>query len=296
MIQFTVGSLQKKTSLLGALRHFGVSSTMRRRIKHSGVCKINGHDATTKDFVVEGDRVEVTLPEKNSFTPEAIPLTIAYEDDYIIVVNKPAGLLMHPTSGAHTGTLANALAWYYEKTGQSCAYHPMHRLDRNTSGLCLIAKQPQIQYAFSRQDLAYHRFYAALCEGVFPAPLVTVHWPIERLPGSIIQRRTGVAGKAAHTDIRRLAACADYSLLEMVLHTGRTHQIRVHCASLGHPLVGDDLYGGSRRFMERQALHAFRVQFIHPVTGNYITVNSPLPADMQALVHRAGWDYNGDSV
>ena len=152
MIQFTVGPLQKKTSLLGALRHFGVSSTLRRRIKHSGVCKINGHDATTKDFVVEGDRVEVTLPEKNSFTPEAIPLTIAYEDDYIIVVNKPAGLLMHPTSGAHTGTLANALAWYYEKTGQSCAYHPMHRLDRNTSGLCLIAKQPQIQYAFSRQD------------------------------------------------------------------------------------------------------------------------------------------------
>lgn len=290
MIEFTVGHLEKKTSLLGALRHAGVSATMRRRIKHNGCCTLNGKTADTRTFVQEGDVVRVTLPEHNPFTPQDIPVEIAYEDDYIIVVNKPAGLLMHPTSGAHDGTLANALAWHYRKTGQTCSYHPMHRLDRNTSGLCLIAKQPQIQYAFSRQQLAYHRYYLALAEGRFPAPNVTVHWPIARQEGSIILRRTGTDGKAAHTDIHRLAVCADYSLLSLALFTGRTHQIRVHCAALGHPLVGDDLYGGGRTLLQRQALHACRIQFIHPVSGSFITVNSPLPADMQALISRAGWD------
>ena len=290
MIEFTVGHLEKKTSLLGALRHAGVSATMRRRIKHNGCCTLNGNAADTRTFVAEGDVVRVTLPEHNPFPPQAIPIEIAYEDDYIIIVNKPAGLLMHPTSGAHDGTLANALAWHYCKTGQTCSYHPMHRLDRNTSGLCLIAKQPQIQYTFSKRQLAYHRYYLALAEGRFPAPFVTVHWPIARREGSIILRRTGTDGKDARTDIHRLAVCNAYSLLGLTLFTGRTHQIHVHCAALGHPLVGDDLYGGSRTLLQRQALHAFSIQFTHPVSGDFITVNSPLPADMQALISRAGWD------
>lgn len=292
MIEFIVGRLEKKTSLLGALRHAGVSATMRRRIKHNGICTRNGIAADTRDFVSTGDVIRVELPESNPFRPEPIPVKIAYEDDYIIAVNKPAGLLMHPTSGAHDGTLANALAWYYQQTGQSCSYHPMHRLDRNTSGLCLIAKQPQIQYAFSHRHLAYHRYYLAVAEGRFPARRLTIHWPISRTPDSIILRRTDADGKPAHTDIQCLAATDRYSLLQLTLHTGRTHQIRVHCASLGHPLCGDDLYGGSRTDIQRQALHAFRIQFTHPVSGTFITVNSPLPADMQHLFCCAGWDYH----
>ena len=144
MIHFTVGTIDKPTSLLGALRHFGVSSTLRRRIKHNGICTINGASASTRDFVHTGDVVTVSLPEQNKFTPEPIPFGIAYEDEYLLVVDKPAGLLMHPTSGAHTGTLANAVAYYYQQNGLHCAYHPMHRLDKNTSGLCMIAKEPQI--------------------------------------------------------------------------------------------------------------------------------------------------------
>lgn len=291
MIHFTVGPITKPTSLLGALRHFGVSSTLRRRIKHNGRCTINGVSASTKDFVHEGDAVVVTLTETNPFLPEPIAIGIAYEDEYLMVIDKPAGLLMHPTTKERTGTLANAVAYYYEQTGQHCSFHPMHRLDRNTSGLCMVAKEPQIQYAFDKQDLDYKRLYLAICEGFFPTSFAAIHSPIGRCPDSIITRRVTTEGKSAWSDFTRLAANCEYSLLEVVLHTGRTHQIRVHSSYMGYPLAGDDLYGGSCRLINRQALHAYRVQFIHPVTGKTIIVNSPLPADMYSLINRAGWDY-----
>lgn len=291
MIHFTVGPLTHKTSLLGALKHFGVSATLRRRIKHNGQCTINGQAASTRDFVKEGDAICVILPETNPIPPEAIPLTIAYEDDYLLVVDKPAGLLMHPTAACRKGTLANAVSYYYAQTHQQHAYHPMHRLDKNTSGLCLIAKEPQIQSAFDRGDLGYQRLYAALVEGAFPAPCLTVRAPIARTPGSIITRRVDRSGKPARSDFTCIAASTDYSLVHVVLFSGRTHQIRVHASYLGYPLVGDDLYGGSRKLLSRQALHAYAVHFIHPMTHQLITVNSQLPEDMASLVHRAGWNY-----
>lgn len=291
MIHFTVGPLTHKTSLLGALKHFGVSATLRRRIKHSGICSINGVPATTRDFVTEGDKVRVELPETNTIPPQKIPLSIAYEDEYLLVVDKPAGLLMHPTSACREGTLANAVAYYYQQTGQQHAYHPMHRLDKNTSGLCLVAKEPQIQSSFDRGNLGYQRLYAALVEGRFPAPRLTVRAPIARTPGSIITRRVDKNGKAARSDFTCIAANDKYSLVHVVLFSGRTHQIRVHASYLGYPLIGDDLYGGSRKLLSRQALHAYAVRFIHPMTHQLITVNSQLPEDMASLVRRAGWNY-----
>lgn len=289
MIHFTVGRIDKPTSLLGALRHFGVSSTLRRRIKHNGVCTINGNAASTRDFVHTGDVITVVLPEKNAFAPEPIPLRIAYEDEYMLIVDKPAGLLMHPTAGCHTGTLANAVAYHYQQNGLHYAYHPMHRLDKNTSGLCMIAKEPQIQSAFDTKDLGYSRTYLAIAEGYFPSAFATVRAPIARCPDSIIKRQTAAGGQAAWSDFTRLAAAKDWSLLQVTLHTGRTHQIRVHSSYLGHPLAGDDLYGGSRQFMQRQALHAWRIQCIHPMTGQCISVHSQPPADMKQLMAQAGW-------
>lgn len=291
MIHFTVGPLSRPTSLLGALRHFGVSSTLRRRIKRNGVCTVNGQIASTTQFVYEGDVVRVDLPQVNSFSPEPIPLSIVYEDDYLLVVDKPAGLLMHPTAAVRQGTLANAVAYYYEQSRQHCSYHPMHRLDKNTSGLCMIAKEPQVQSQFDKKETAYKRLYMALTEGRFPCPFVTVRSPIGRCPDSIITRQVMAGGKPAHTDFTCLAAGDAYSLVSVCLHTGRTHQIRVHSAYLGYPLVGDDLYGGSRDLMTRQALHAYAMQFVHPMTGQLISVNSPLPADMARLVSQAGWNY-----
>ena len=152
MIHFTVGTIIRPTSLGGALKHFGVSSTLRRRIKHNGICTINGQAASTRDFVHEGDEICVTLPEKNPFPPQDIPIGIVYEDDYLMVIDKPAGIFNASDVGRfETGRLANAVAYHYAATGQHCSYHPMHRLDKNTSGLCMVAKEPQIQYAFRQK-------------------------------------------------------------------------------------------------------------------------------------------------
>lgn len=290
MIRIQVNEVTVPTSLLAALRHHGISSTMRRRIKHNGTCCINGQTASWKDFVHSGDIVTVELPLKNSFTPEKMELPIAYEDEYLLAVNKPAGLLMHPTSGSYEGTLANGIAYYYEQTGQQCAFHPMHRLDRNTSGLVLLAKQPQIQHAFEHRHLYYKRLYMALASHAFPAPFATVRSPISRCADSIILRQVAPGGKAAHTDFTRLAYNDEYSLLVVMLHTGRTHQIRVHSSYLGYPLLGDDLYGGTKDLLSRQGLHAYSILFTHPVSGKLITVKTPLPHDMQELIVKAGWE------
>ena len=289
MLEFTVGQLHTPTSVAGVLRHYGISATLRRRIKNNGICLRNGIRTELRALVESGDTITVTLPATEAVKPENIPLHIPYEDDYLLAVNKPAGLLMHQTAGERTGTLANAVIYYYKANKLPFSYHPMHRLDRNTSGLCLIAKGAHIQHLFDKKRLFYVRSYMALLEGSFPARQASVRTPIGRDPASIIKRRTDADGKSAGSDFFRLAAAQEYSLVQIALHTGRTHQIRVHSAYLGHPLVGDELYGGKRELLQRQALHAWRLRFVHPVTAEMITVTSPLPADMQRLVDKAGW-------
>ena len=290
MIKIIVGPIENLTSLLAVLRHNGVSATMRRAIKHNGICYINGSEASWKDFVHEGDEIIVKLPKKNDFEPQEIPIEIPYEDEYLLVVDKPAGLLMHPTSGAYDGTLANAVANYYWKTNQDCAFHPIHRLDRNTSGLVLLAKQPQIQYAFARKHLPYSKVYFALVTGTFPYKKISVEKSIARCPDSIIMRQISENGQSARTDYELKAAGSDFSLVACYLHTGRTHQIRVHSSYLGFPLLGDDIYGGTRELITRQALHAGFISFIHPVLDKRIIVTSPMPADIGELITRENWE------
>lgn len=291
MIKFQLGIVENNhVSLLKALRNSGVSATMRRRIKHNGICQINGQSADCRDFVHSGDIITVDLPLKNNFLPQKMNLEVCYEDEYLIVINKPAGLLMHPTSGTFDGTLANGMAYYYQSTNQSCAFHPMHRLDKNTSGLVLLAKQPHIQYAFTRQHLYYQRLYMALVSGTFPSENITVNVPIARCMDSIIMRKTDVAGKDAHSDFHLIRTNGDFSLISVTLHSGRTHQIRVHSSFLGYPLLGDDLYGGSRELIQRQALHAYAILFMHPVLKRVVTVKSQLPNDMYSLIADAGWE------
>ena len=190
----------------------------------NGVCTVNGQIASTTQFVYEGDVVRVDLPQVNSFSPEPIPLSIAYEDDYLLVVDKPAGLLMHPTAAVRQGTLANAVAYYYEQSRQHCSYHPMHRLDKNTSGLCMIAKEPQVQSQFDKKETAYKRLYMALTEGRFPSPFATVRSPISRCPDSIITRQVMAGGKPAHTDFTCLAAGDAYIVTRVNAETQDANQ------------------------------------------------------------------------
>ena len=273
------------------LHQKGISSTLWKRIKHSGTFKVNGVVTNAaRTMLKDGDTVSYQVEKPSEIEPEALPLDIRYEDEYLLIVNKPPGQLVHPTTKEAHGTLAGAVLYHYETKGETHSYHPIHRLDRDTSGLVLIAKEPQVQYLLTAKDgtKRFHRDYLAIVEGRPKPPEGLIDAPIARALPSIILRKVSPEGKEARTHYKTLSSTERegklLSLIELKLETGRTHQIRVHMNYLGHPLLGDDLYGGSLELMQRQALHACRLHFLHPITKEQIDVKAELPRDMLHLV------------
>ena len=266
------------------MRTRGISSGLWKRIKHSGTFAVNGVPAiAARTMLRAGDIVSYELPIVSSVTPEQLPLSIVYEDNDLLVIDKPAGQLVHPTTKEAHGTVANAVLGLYTARGISLDFHPCHRLDRNTTGLLLIAKHPEVQYQIAKQD-ALVREYLALIEGSLTPAEGTIDAPIARALPSIILRCVSPDGKPARTHYRTERTDGRHSLLRLRLETGRTHQIRVHLAHLGHPLLGDDLYGGSMDEITRHALHSARLTLTHPRTGERLTIESPLPMDMAHIV------------
>lgn len=266
-------------------RHENISSSLWKKIKRQNEFFLNGQKtAPTRAVVKPGDIIEYRITEQSKVIPADLPLTICYEDEYMLIAAKPAGMLTHPLTFEAENTLANAVMHHFQKTGQQIGCHPLYRLDRNTSGLVVFAKLPQLQHLFGGNHQQLKRYYLAIVHGSISPPDGTVDAPIERAADSIILHQVSLDGKRAVTYYRTLKTYPDYSLVELNLATGRTHQIRVHMAHLGHPLLGDDLYGGRRDLITRHALHAYRLQFTHPFTHEEITVESPLPADMQKLL------------
>lgn len=196
--------------------------------------------------------------------------TIFYEDAYLLIVNKPAGMLVHPTVKEDGSTLYNYVGRYYAKQGLAHNIHPVSRLDRNTSGLVIFAKEPQIQFLLSKQEVC--KKYLAVVTGILPSDSGCIEAPIARKEGSIIERCVDPSGKYARTDYKLISHHGDLSLLEVQLHTGRTHQIRVHMAHIGCPLCNDNLYGTPGP-QSRHALHAFYLGFRHPVTDNFLEIS-----------------------
>ena len=220
-----------------------------------------------------------------AFTPEPMALVVVFEDEHIIVIDKPAGLVVHPAPGNWRGTLLNGLLAYHRGALQLPRAGVVHRLDKDTSGLMVVAKTLESMTALTRAIAArdVQREYLALAHGVVPAAPFSIEAPIGRDPVSRVRMAVVASGKAARTDVARVAADAKFSAVQCRLHSGRTHQIRVHLASRGHPLVADALYGGAAALaMSRQALHAARLGFDHPANGKALRFESALPADLQA--------------
>ena len=274
-------------------KHFLVASqclsqTLWKRIKHSGTFRINDNLVNAARAVVKGgDTITYSIVRESAIEPEKLPLSICYEDDFLLIVDKPAGQLVHPTTKEAHGTLGNAVLAHYRARGEHHSFHPVHRLDRATSGLVLIAKVPQVQYKLTTRkdgEKLFHREYLAIIEGSITPSEGTINAPIARALPSIILRKVAPDGKPARTHYTTEKAGKAHSLLHLALETGRTHQIRVHLAHLGHPLLGDDLYGGSLEEISRQALHACRLHFTHPMTGAPIDITAPLPADMERVL------------
>jgi len=252
-------------------------------------------------------RVFIPLPEEVRILPEPIPLGILYEDEHLLVINKPAGMVVHPAPGHTSGTLVNALlarfpAWAEldwweseEDEEEAGADYPrpgiVHRLDKDTSGLLIVAKSAGARSALQAQFQArqVEKVYLALVHGVPPAPAGLIDAPIGRDPRQRKRMAVVAEGRPAVTAYRVLEPLGEYALLEVMPKTGRTHQIRVHLAFIGHPVVGDEVYGRrrSRLACPRQFLHAARLSFRHPVTGRPMEFSAPLPPDLQAVLEEA---------
>lgn len=269
-------------------RHAGISLTLWRKIKNSGTLAVNAIPAAVNDVVNPGDIITVTWPEASSLLAEQLPLAIAYEDEWLLAVDKPAGMLVHPATGQHSGTLANAVMHYYQLQNYSCGFHPVNRLDRNTSGLVLIAKRPDIQHKLNQNQQLIAKLYLAIAAGIPSPDEGTIDAPIGRKSGSIIEREVRPDGQQAVTHYRTVTVFSNASLLEVILETGRTHQIRVHLSYIGCPLLGDDLYGGPTNLIHRQSLHASKLSLSHPVTKQDLDIVSPIPNDLSDLLTQLG--------
>ncbi|AUJ61729.1 RluA family pseudouridine synthase [Bacillus velezensis] len=233
-----------------------------------------------------GDRLFIDLQEKtgSSVIPEYGEPDILFEDRHMLIANKPAGMPTHPNEEGQTGTLSNLIAYHFQINGEQAKVRHVHRLDRDTSGAVVFAKHRLAHAILDRQleTKTLKRTYIAAAEGKVTPKKGTVDSPIGRDRSHSVRRRVSPGGQAAvtHYKVKGYHPGAQLTLAELELETGRTHQIRVHMASIGHPLAGDDLYGGSRALFHRQALHAKKVSVFHPISGEEIVAEAPMPADL----------------
>jgi 23S rRNA pseudouridine1911/1915/1917 synthase len=252
-----------------------------------GLVRVDGAPARAASRRVRaGQAVEVELlptDESRAFVAEPMDLSIVHEDDHLLVIDKPAGLVVHPAPGHWRGTLLNALLAHHAGARELPRGGVVHRLDKDTSGLMVVAKTLTAMTALTRAIAAreVRREYVAIVHGDLSKSLTTIDAPIGRDPVSRVRMAVIGSGRTARTDVRRVASDGRHSAVECRLHTGRTHQIRVHLAWRGHPLVADALYGGAPALgLERQALHAARLGFDHPFDARPMAFSAPLPADL----------------
>lgn len=280
------------------------SRSYLQQLQAQGAVRLNGQPVFKPAHKVKaGDRVVVEMrptQQSQAFKPEQLPLDVVYEDEHLLVVNKPAGLVVHPAPGNWSGTLLNALLGRDVQALQVPRAGIVHRLDKDTSGLMVVARNRPAMDALVRMIAAREvsRQYLALAWGGWHGPPArSVQAPIGRDPRNRLRMAVvdlaQHAGKSARTDFELLESNDEACLVRCTLHTGRTHQIRVHMASIRHPLLADILYGGEPAGpMLRQALHAFRLAFTHPVTGDAMEFRAPLPLDMRQALDFWGLRYN----
>ncbi len=292
-LKFSVSEAEQNMLLREFLLQKHISRKALTAIKENGALLVNGQPETVQHLLNAEDIITVQFPPESGsehMKGEAMPLNILYEDDYLLAVNKPAGVSTIPSQLHPSGTLANALLYYYKQNSHTAAAHFVTRLDLDTSGLVLIAKHRHVHHLFSlaQQEQAIRKEYFALVQGSPEPRSGRIDQPIGRADNSIIQREVRADGQMASTIYTTVDTFSDkpqlYSLIKLQLLTGRTHQIRVHMAWLGHPLLGDSLYGGDCTLMTRQALHCTEMQFQHPITGELIHLQCPLPDDMQQFL------------
>jgi 23S rRNA pseudouridine1911/1915/1917 synthase len=292
-----------------------LSRSQIQKLIGCGKVLVNGNAPQKRYLVAENDAIMISetasVVEKSSLEPQDIPLAVLFEDDYLIAIDKPAGLVVHPGSGNRSGTLVNGLL--FRAGDLSAGFAPdrpgiVHRLDKETSGVLLVAKTNEAHAALARAFASREvkKTYLGICFGTPAEESGTLDMALARSRREPVKRVVDKSGKASRTDYRVIAARSGISIVQFMPRTGRTHQIRVHCSVAGFPIVGDPLYGGGReqllkieplarpfasaivKCFDRHALHARSIGFSHPVSGVSMSIEAPLPADFQNAVRRFG--------
>ena len=290
ILTYHISMKDEGCSILDYLKQKGYSRNILIALKKTpeGIQQ-NGVWAYVTNILHAGDTLVITLSETASslhIPPICLPLSICYEDEDILVLNKPSDMPIHPSIHNYENTLANGVAWYYQNQNIPFTFRCVNRLDRDTSGLTIIAKNMLSSHLLSQQvkEKSLKREYLAIAKGRVP-DTGTIDAPIAREGDSVISRCVDFTkGEHAVTHFKRLDYKNGLSLVSLHLETGRTHQIRVHMKFIGHPLIGDFLYHPENQQMKRQALHSHRLQFTHPITERPMDFLCPLPADMAVFV------------
>lgn len=297
-LQFIAGREDGGRTVAAVLKErFLFSRSLLRRVKKEGEVLLNGRQALLVERVEEGDTlcVRTDTGRQSSIDPQGFPPDIVYEDESLLVLNKSAGVLVHPVRNERVGTLANAVMGHWLGSGKrNPVFRPVFRIDRDTSGLVLVSGSHVAHLGLNSQigDKTMKRTYIAVAEGTVLKQQGVIEEPIARKSGSIVEREVSLSGATAVTHYRVIKRLTDINatVLEASLETGRTHQIRVHMSHLGHPLLGDTLYGGNCRHIARQALHSFSLTFLHPATGVKMEFQCLPPQDMQKLAGNIACD------
>ena len=267
-----------------------LSSRLVRKLKRNKNILVNGNKIPFHAKMRKGDIVVVIMQEEpNQFELENIPLEIVYEDIDLLIINKEPGIVVHPTKGHPIGTLANALVYYMEQKGEQFKIRFVNRLDRDTSGLVIVAKNPFTQQELSKQmqEDRVEKHYLSVVKGIIPDQKGTIDAPIGRLDPDDITRKVYDGGRHSVTHYEVIQRLKDATLVRLRLETGRTHQIRVHMKHIGYPLIGDSLYGYvDEDLIGRQALHAESLVFFQPRTNERIEIKADIPLDMKELISK----------
>jgi 23S rRNA pseudouridine1911/1915/1917 synthase len=290
---YKVDAQEENTKLREYLRR--VAQLSGRLIKGAAVqgrIEVNNKIAKLNYVLKQGDTInfQVDKEESQNIEPEKIEISVVYEDSDVIVVNKSPGMVVHPTKSYQTGTLANGLLYYFREKGESCIVRLVSRLDMDTSGLIIIAKNQFSHMALARdmQRKEFEKSYMAVVHGNLPQQRGTIDLPIYKEADDSIKRVVDDRGQRSVTHFEVVESFKQGELVKLTLETGRTHQIRVHLSHLGHPIYGDNLYGveEDKKLMGRQALHAYKLAFPHPRSGEVITLETDLPNDMKELIEK----------
>ena len=294
-VVFTADEGGQRLDRVVAARLPGMSRAQVQRLIKSGDVTVNGQPSKAAYRAAPGDQIRVILPDEPeaAVLPEPIPLDVVYEDDSLLLVNKPAGMVVHPAYGHASGTLVNAVLAHCPRVANVGGLERsgiVHRLDKDTSGLIIIAKDDATRAALQRQfkRRGVTKIYLALVEGQITPREGVIDAPVGRNKQQRKKMAVVRQGREARTTYRAIETFPDHTLLEVQPHTGRTHQVRVHLAWLGYPVVGDAVYGRRRQRLlrDRHFLHAARLCFTHPATGEGMTLEAPLPPKLGAILRR----------